>query len=368
MPDVRNTAAAPAQEPPPAPGRTLRWFEQRIEGLPAQAYQQLREYRESDHARESPEKRKWARYAEQFHNMRFAVPAYFRREVDPGRLCRYLMRFCRQHDLPEPLALQLTPMLVNYISTGRMRPVILVGEPGCGKTTAARMLLKEALGIPIEVVKAPAVAGARGLTGSCATFHAADVGPLARAQLRHNTLVVGYIVDEIDKVTETMHRAPIDEELLSITDESVFDIEDNFLEFQLVSLPHCPFIFTGNDLEKINPILADRCTVIHFPTPTEQRICSITLKYAADLLKQPAYRMVQIDAEELLASIRRLISQRITSLRKYQELVEKVVSRAFVECATNAQSAPQPVTQDMYLQAEAEITGSQCRKVGFMVR
>lgn len=182
--------------------------------------------------------------------MKLDVPAFFRDKVDPKMLFRRLKSFCEENDIPEEIIQCVVPALVSYVETGYMRPVIFVGEKGCGKTTAVRMLVEEALRIPTEIIKVPQTDGGHGMTGDCGSYQSADAGCIAKARLKHNSLIVALLFDEIDKVAHEHSRSNVDDELLSITDSSNSDIYDNYLECSLVELQHCPMFFTANDIKK----------------------------------------------------------------------------------------------------------------------
>ena len=210
--------------------------------------------------------KKQVRYLRALKKMKLEVPRFFRESVDPKQLYRHLKSFCLSHDIPDEIISRVVPALVHVHRNGHMAPIIFVGEKGCGKTTAVRMLVEEALQIPTEVIKVPQTDGGHGMTGDCGTYLSSDVGRIAKARLRSNSLLVAYIFDEIDKVTHDRNRASIDDELLSITDESNTDVFDNYLETTLVGLEHCP-MFLPQTISRRSTILADRCMVISFPEP-----------------------------------------------------------------------------------------------------
>lgn len=359
----RKTALTP--DAPAARGP--RWFERPICGLPKEGAARLREDAKAleDPARAYHVDKKWISYAKAFRDMKLRVPASFRRDQGSRAMYDRLVRLCHENNLPEEIVVSIVPSLVEYVQTGHMRPMMFVGEKGSGKTTAVRILMEKALEIPLEVVKIPQLSGGRGLTGDNGSYKSADAGCLAKAQLHHGSLLVGYIFDEIDKVPAYGARSNIDDELLSLTDDSVSDIEDEFLAFRLVSLRHCPVFFTGNDLSKVNPILADRCTVIQFPKASATRIKTIMTQYADGKLNNGVYGMIRMDRERLYASIDKLVARNITSLRKHQELVESVIQNAFSVAMTRTDGAMVDVTDLMFEQAEAKIIGSAARKVGF---
>ena len=364
--ELRKLAALAAQPAQPARKPDKRWFDRKICGLNKEARKRLAEVHSqlADRSASQHVDRKWLRYAEAFKKMPFKVPAFFREEVDPKKLYRHLVRFCHENDLPDEIVSSIVPELVHYIHTGRMRPIIFVGERGCGKTTAVRLIIEEALRIPVQIIKAPDASHSHGLTGDSGTFKSADLGYLAKAQLRSNTLVVGYIIDEIDKVTRTGGEAGMDEELLSVTDGSADTIEDKYLESTLPSLPYCPIFMTGNDLKLINPILADRCKVIQYPNATPERIKAIMRKYVGKKLDESTFRMIDFDRDMLNRSIDTLVRYKVTSLRKHQELIEDVLGQAFTK-AMNTDDDRVSVTPEMFAEAEQKILGTAGRKCGF---
>ena len=309
--------------------------------------------------------KKQLRYLKSLKKMQMKAPDFFRGAVDPRGMYHHLKSFCQEHDIPDEIVCRVVPALVSYIETGHMRPIIFVGEKGCGKTTAVNLLVKEALQIPTEVIKVPQTGGGHGMTGDCGIYQSADVGCIAMARLRHKNLLVAYIFDEIDKVTHDHNRANIDDELLSITDESCSDVYDNYLQTTLVGLEHCPMFFTANDLNKINPILADRCTIITFPSASATRIKSISKKYADGKLSSGLYSMVEFDYGLMYKYVDRLVNHNVTSLRKHQQMIETVLENALDTAFVQDGDTPVPVTEEMFSAAESAILGTVKRRLGF---
>lgn len=309
--------------------------------------------------------RKQVRYLDQLKKMRLEVPPFFRDTIDSKAMYKHLVGFCKANDIPEEIVARVVPALISYIETGHMRPIIFVGEKGCGKTTAVKLLVEEALKLPTEVIKVPQTDGSHGMTGDCGTYQSADVGCIAKARLRANSLIVAYIFDEIDKVSHDRNRASVDDELLSITDESCVDVADNYLETTLVGLEHCPMFFTANDLQKVSPILADRCTVIKFPNANASRIKSISRKYADKQLASNLYSMIRFNYELMETHIDKLVQHNVTSLRKHQQLIESVLGNALNIALVQETEEVVNVTEDMFVEAEQAVLGTVKRRTGF---
>lgn len=349
--------------------RPCHWASESITGLNLEGVSHLNELESQlkDITTAHHVDRKQLRYLRKLKKMKMQVPPFFQNAIDPKEMYKKLKSFCAVHDIPDEIISRVVPALITYIETGHMRPIIFVGEKGCGKTTAVNLLVREALQLPTEVIKVPQTDGGHGMTGDCGIYQSADAGCIAKARLRHNTLLVAYIFDEIDKVTHDRNRANMDDELLSITDESCSDVYDNYLETTLVGLEHCPMFFTANDLGKINPILADRCTVIKFPNANASRIKSISKKYLDTKLSSELYDMIDFDYDLMFRYIDRLVGHNVTSLRKHQQMIEAVLENAINAAFIHDGNTPVPVTEEMFVKAEHAILGTVRQKIGFGV-
>lgn len=345
----------------------MRWFDKEITGLNKEGVSHLKELSEqlSNPGSSHHVDKKQVRYLKQLKKMSLSVPDMFRSKVNPRNLYRHLVAFCRTNNIPEEIVNRVVPVLVEYVDTGHMRPIIFVGEKGPGKTTAVRLLVEEALHLPTEVIKVPQTDGSHGMTGDNGTYQSADVGCIAKARLRANSILIAYVFDEIDKVSHDRNRASVEDELLSITDESCCDVYDNYLETTLVGLEHCPMFMTANDLQKVSPILADRYAVIHFPNANAARIKSISHKYADKKLASDLYSVIKFDYDLMDKHIDNLVSHDVTSLRKHQQMIEAVLENALNIALIQDTEEVAAVTEDMFAEAEIAVLGAVKHRVGF---
>ena len=116
--------------------------------------------------------------------------------------------------------------------------------------------------------------------------------------------------------------------------------------------------FTANDLQKINPILADRCMVIPFPEASASRIKSISKKFAEKKLASDLYSMIDFNYEILFKYIDQLVGRNITSLRKHQQMVETVLENALDRALAQEDNSPVTATERMFTDAEQAILGT----------
>lgn len=364
---LRLVTDAPSPAPA-APKKSTRWFDRPLCGLSKEGKERLHDLEMQVRLPASSARAdlKLFRYLKQLNKMHLTVPDFFRSALSPREFYHSLTDFCRDNDIPDQFAQRLVPILVTYIQTGHMRPVLIVGEKGCGKTTAVRLLLEKALQLPVEVIKVPQTDGSHGLTGDNGSYQDADAGSLAKGRLRAGRLLLVYLFDEIDKASRNLTRASVDDQLLSITDESCDSVYDNYLGTTLVGLEYCPKFMTANDLQMVSPILADRCTVIRFPNADAARIKSIARKYVDKQLSNELYSLIRFDYGLMDAHIERLVRQGVTSLRQHQQMIEEVLEAALHVALSQPTEEIVPVTEPMFLAAETALLGTNRHRTGFM--
>ena len=353
---------------PPRPAPTGgHWFDKPISGLSSEGVMHLKELNSQlqDPVQIHHVDKKLVHYLQRLKKLRLSPPDIFRKTVDPKALYARLANFCKEKDLPESIAAKLVPVLVEYIETGHMRPVLLVGPAGVGKTTAARLLVEEALQLPAEIIKVPGLAAGHGISGDSGVYQSADCGALAKARLTANSLLVAFIFDEIDKCASGSNNRAICDELLSVTDGTC-QVFDNYLETNLPGLEHCPIIFTANTLENVSPYLVDRCFVLHYPEPDANRIKSIMRKYVDKRMSSCSlYSLVQFDHDLIDDSVDELLHRHVTSIRDHEKLAEGVIQSALNLALTQPNDDPVPVTKQMFTKTEAALFDAGKRTIGF---
>jgi ATP-dependent Lon protease len=167
---------------------------------------------------------------------------------------------------------------VEYSKTGRTMPILLVGEPGIGKTLIAQNYGK-VMKLPCSFLSGPSASAGRGLSGAPNLYVGAGVGAVVQAMIDHGIGNPIVCIDEIEKATGGYSRSPdFQSELLNALDERNTSWYDNFLEMR-VDASHIPYIFTANDKEQIIPPLLDRMEVIQMEKPTKEMMNGITKKF-----------------------------------------------------------------------------------------
>jgi hypothetical protein len=161
----------------------------------------------------------------------------------------------------------------------RLRPVILLGSPGCGKSTYASSLL-EHLGIPHEVF--PCGGTSDGSIGGTARRWSSGEPSLPLALVRRTQCASpGIVLDELEKTGTSRHNGAVGDVLLGLFEpQTSARWFDPYIQ-AAADLSHVVWVATANSLDGIQVPLRDRCRILRFADPGPEHLPVI----AAHLLR-----------------------------------------------------------------------------------
>ncbi|GGF85576.1 hypothetical protein GCM10007301_51850 [Azorhizobium oxalatiphilum] len=204
-----------------------------------------------------------------------------------------------------------------------IRPTILVGAPGSGKTRFGRMFLSR-LELPFEMVGA-AAADDGSIAGTPRRWSSGEPClPVATiARFKHGG--PGILIDEIDKAgTGRRNGNLLDAMLPFLERETASRFRDPYLEAPC-DLSHVSWVMTANELEVIPQVLRDRCRVVFWPTPTVEHLPSISKRIITEIALEDSHdiRFASSLDEAELAAVASVWPG--GSLRKLKRVIEVVL-------------------------------------------
>lgn len=205
----------------------------------------------------------------------------------------------------------------------RLRPVLLVGPPGCGKTRLAREVC-EAMGLAVTVLPCGGVSDAS-LIGTSRQWGTGRASVPLQAIKRAMLATVAIVVDEIDKVGTSRHNGNAQDGMLNMLDHAS-RYHDPYLECD-TDLSGTTFIATANSLATVTDPLKDRFLILQMPPPTQESLPVLVEGILADLREETGQDedwLPGLDGEELSAVVENWRPG--SSIRALRRLVEAAVA------------------------------------------
>lgn len=151
-----------------------------------------------------------------------------------------------------------------------LKPLLIVGPAGCGKTRLARRL-GEVLGLGVQIYPCAGVADAAALGTSRHWSTARACLPLQLLK-RLSTASALFIWDELEKAGSSQHNGKLQDgilPLLNLQDAARFF--DPMVEIE-VNLSGVSHIATANSLDGLGEALRDRFRILHMPEPRAEHL------------------------------------------------------------------------------------------------
>lgn len=165
----------------------------------------------------------------------------------------------------------------------KVRPTLIAGQPGVGKTRFARRLAEE-LNLTFRAISIGGMDDSRALLGTSRGWSTGQPSSLLDLLLNANSPSAMVLLDEVDKASDrSVNSAPVSSALLGLLEaESARRWFDSFLQTEC-DLSMVSFILTANSLSRLPGPLLSRCQVVMFEEPSQEHIAAAVPHVLEDL-------------------------------------------------------------------------------------
>ena len=160
--------------------------------------------------------------------------------------------------------------ILQFIATKMANPsgkgisLLLCGPPGVGKTSLIKNGIAKALDWPFQFISLGGDSDATSYTGHQLVYEGSHCGKIVNSLAAAKSMSMVLMFDELDKISTTPRGEEVQNLLIHLTDSvQNSDFEDKYLSGIPIDLSKVMFVFSGNDLNKIDKVLLDRMIVIN---------------------------------------------------------------------------------------------------------
>lgn len=161
--------------------------------------------------------------------------------------------------------LQIMQFIASKIAnpTASGLSLLLVGPPGIGKTSLIKNGIAKALEWPFQFISLGGDSDSSTYTGHQFVYEGSHSGKIANCLAQAKSMSMVLMFDELDKISATPKGEEIQNLLVHLTDPvQNSEFEDKYLTGITLDMSRTMFVFSANDITKIDRILLDRMVVV----------------------------------------------------------------------------------------------------------
>jgi ATP-dependent Lon protease len=142
--------------------------------------------------------------------------------------------------------------------------LLLIGPPGIGKTSLIKQGIAKALDWPFQFISLGGDSDASTFNGHQMVYEGSHCGKIVNSLVAAKSMSMVLMFDELDKISSTPKGEEIQNLLVHLTDSAQnMEFEDKYLSGIPLDMSQSMFVFSANDINKIDKVLLDRFTVIY---------------------------------------------------------------------------------------------------------
>ena len=225
--------------------------------------------------------------------------------------------------------------IMQFISTRITNPantginLLLVGPPGIGKTSLVKNGIAKALGWPYQFISLGGDSDASTFTGHQLVYESSHCGKIVNSLVTAKSMNCVILFDEVDKISMTPKGEEIQNMLIHLTDPQTNNsFEDKYLSGIPIDLSKCIFIFSANDITKIDKVLLDRLVVINMDGYTCHQKLDIAKKYIVPTSLEKVGLVEKLDiSNEILSYIIEKFSYGEKGVRQLKRNIDQICEK-----------------------------------------
>ena len=240
--------------------------------------------------------------------------------------------------------LQVLQWMANKIANPEAngKSLLLVGPAGCGKTSLIKNGIAQALGWPFQFISLGGDSDASTYTGHQLVYESSHPGKIVNSLIGAKSMSMILMFDEVDKISATPKGEEVQNLLVHLTDpvqNSLF--EDKYLAGVPIDLSKVMFIFSANNLSKIDRILLDRMNVIQLKGYSAKEKLVIAENYLLpEALQEVALTERVSVPKDVLEHIIHVYASDDTGVRELKRCIEAVVQKINMLRMYNSKELP----------------------------
>jgi ATP-dependent Lon protease len=217
-------------------------------------------------------------------------------------------------------------------------PILLLGEPGLGKTHFARRLA-EVLGTGFELVSMSSLTAGWILSGASSQWTNAKPGKVAEALLNGEFANPLFLLDEIDKATGDSRYDPLGALYGLLEPVTARRFRDEFVDVE-IDASNVLWIATANDAAAIPEPILSRMNVYTIERPDAEGARAIAAGIYRDLLARHGWKFEAAPRADVLGRLGELPPRAMRKAIVDAMGTAKLAGRDHVEVSDLSQSAP----------------------------
>ena len=169
-------------------------------------------------------------------------------------------------------------------SSVNVMPVLLLGEPGVGKTHFGKRLAN-AIGTEFELISMNALSAGFIISGSSASWKGAKCGKIAERLVRGQYANPVVLLDEVEKASGSSQSDPLSSLYQLLEPETSRNFRDEFIDVD-IDASQIFWVMTANSTDGIPAPLLSRMAVYEVPAPSTEQAFGIAQRIYDGLVAQ----------------------------------------------------------------------------------